>query len=76
VEPLAGILGVVSEQLASIEGGAVVLPVLFHLSHKFIGAEAIDKSEGSTGEWRESKTKHCANVSFQLQILNYNNSEI
>jgi hypothetical protein len=67
VEPLAGILGVVLEQLASLKWGTIVLFVFFHLGNQLVGAISVNESEGTAGERRETQTKHGSNITLQLK---------
>lgn len=66
MEPLAGILGVVLEQLASLEGGTIVLLILFHLGNQLGSAVVVDKPEGATRERRETQSKHGSNITLKL----------
>jgi hypothetical protein len=67
VEPLAGILGVVLEQLASLEWGTIVLLEFFHLGNQLVGAVSVNKPEGAAGERRETQSKHCSNITLKLK---------
>jgi hypothetical protein len=68
VEPLAGILGVVLEQLASLEWGTIVLLEFFHLGNQLVGAVSVNKPEGAAGERRETQSKHGSNITLELKI--------